>query len=146
MLNLLLRAEKTVLIGCALGVAALTGWSSFAYSSLSGRSEARILRAERDAALERHEKLEQATGDLDQVQAKLASARDGYTRAVHGWAETRTRLGAAQQELAVLTKRIDAVRERVAHTGSVRAAAEATKSAPAKKTAAASAKPATSKP
>lgn len=133
MLNLLLRAEKTVLIGCALGVAALTGWSSFAYSSLSSRSEAKVLRAERDAAMGRHQQLEQANGDLGQVEAKLAAARTDYSRTVQGWAEARTRLGTVQQELAVLTKRVDLAKERVTHTGSVKPAEPAKTAAATKK-------------
>lgn len=120
MLNLLLRAEKSLLIGCALGVAALTGWSSFAYSSLSARSEAKILRAERDEARGRHQQLEQSAGDLGQVETKLAAARTDYSRVVQSWAEARTRLGTAQQELAVLTKRLDLTKERVSQTGSIR--------------------------
>lgn len=120
MSNLLLRAEKSLLIGCALGVAALTGWSSFAYSSLSARGEAKILRAERDEARGLHQQLVQSTGDLGQVEAKLAAARNDYSRAVQAWAETRSRLGVTQQELAVLTKRIDLTKERVTQTGSIR--------------------------
>ena len=133
MMNLLLRADKGLLLGCALGVAALTGWSSFAYSSLSSRSEAKVLRAERDAALGRHQQLQQSAGDLAQVEAKLAAARNDYTRTVQGWAEARTRLGTAQQELAVLSKRIEASKERVTQTGSIKASPEPPKTPAAKK-------------
>ena len=54
--------------------------------------------------LANHQKLQQATGELKQVEAKLGSARVEYGRSVEAWAETRAKLAAAQQELAALTQ------------------------------------------
>lgn len=64
---------------------------------------------------------QQASGDLDQVRGRLASARVEYSQTVQGWAEARARVGVAQQELAAITKRVQQARD-VAQTGSIRAA------------------------
>ncbi len=123
MLHLFLRAERSLLIGCALGIGALVGWSGFAYSSWSSRhlaGQVGTLTAERDAAIAKHQRLTEAAGELSQVEAKLSATRVEYSRAVQAWAETKGRLGAAQQELAGLSKRLDQARDRVAQTGSLR--------------------------
>ncbi|MFL5209050.1 MAG: hypothetical protein ACJ8CC_07865 [Microvirga sp.] len=125
MLHLLRRTERSFLIGCGLGLAAVVGWSSFAYSAWSSRRLAEqvgSLTTERNVVLANHQKLQQATGELKQVEAKLGSARVEYGRSVEAWAETRAKLAAAQQELAALTKRVDQARDRVSQTGSTRPA------------------------
>jgi len=117
------RTERSFLIGCALSVAALIGWSSFAYSAWSSRhlaNQVSALATERSEALANHQRLQQTAGDLKQVEAKLGAARLEYSRAVEGWAETRAKLVTGRQELALLTKRIDQARDRVSQTGSVR--------------------------
>ena len=123
MLHLLRRTERSFLVVCGLGLAAVAGWSSFAYSAWSSRRLAEqvgSLTAERNVVLANHQKLQQATGELKQVEAKLGSARVEYGRSVEAWAETRAKLAAAQQELAALTKRVDQARDRVSQTGSTR--------------------------
>lgn len=120
MLHLLLRAERPFLIGGALAVAALSGWSCFAYSALSWREQVSTLRAEREEAFAKYQRLEQTVGELTQVEAKLAATRVEYSRAVQGWAETRSRIGMAQQELASLGKRLDQASDRASQTGSIR--------------------------
>lgn len=123
MLDLLVRAERSFLIGCGLAVAALVGWTSFAYSAWSSRAltqQVTALTAERDAVAAKHQQLQQAAGELKDVDAKLRSARLEYSQAVEAWAQTKGRLGAAQQELAVLAKRLDQAKDRVAQTGSIR--------------------------
>src|SRR4051794_830918 len=125
MLHLLRRTERSFLIGCGLGLAAVVGWSSFAYSAWSSRRLAEqdgSLTTERNVVLANHQKLQQATGELKQVEAKLDSAHVEYGRSVEAWAQTRAKLAAAKQELAALTKRGDQARDRVSQTGSPRPA------------------------
>ena len=128
MLDRLLRSERSVQIGAALAVAAVAGWSSFAYSALTSGQQVTALTVERDAAVANHDavvanyqKLEKTAGNLKEVEAKLGSARTEYSRVVQGWADTRGRLGAAQQELAALAKRLDQASDRVSQTSSIRA-------------------------
>ena len=120
MLGLLLRAERSFLIGSGLVVAALAGWSSFAYSALSSGQQVTALTAERDAAVVNYQQLQESAGNLKEVEAKLGLARVEYGRVVQGWADTRGRLGTAQQELAALAKRLDLATERVSQTSSIR--------------------------
>lgn len=122
MLDLLFRAEKPFLICSALAVAALAGWSSFAYSASSSGRQAKALMAERDAALANYQQLQASAGKLSEVEAKLGSARLEYGRVVQSWADTRGKLGVAQQQLAALTKRLDQARDQVSQTGSTRPA------------------------
>jgi hypothetical protein len=125
--HLILPAQKLPLPILALVAASLTGWGGFAYSALSASG----VRAERDEALAQHQQLKDATGDLSQVVAKLSATRIEYGRAVQGWAEARARLGATQQELAALTKRVEQAKDRVTETGSIRPAPAASPAKPA---------------
>lgn len=122
--QLLRNGERSVLIGSALAIAACAGWGSFAYGSVSSSGKISALKAERMAVQAKLMQLEEKSGDLAQVEGKLAAARMEYTQAVQAWAEVRARLGAAQQDLAA--KRPAAVRD-VSQTASV------TKPAPAKR-------------
>jgi hypothetical protein len=123
MLQWLVRAERSVLVACGLGAAALIGWSAFAYSAWSSRGFAHqvgALTAERDEARARYARLAQSGGDLAEVEAKLGAARMEYSRTVEAWAKARAGLGAAQQELAAQTKRLELSKDRVSQTGSIR--------------------------
>jgi hypothetical protein len=118
----ILRTKRSPLLGFALTIAAAAGWGSFAYSAWNSHERVSSLVAERDAALAKHERLKEATGELGQVQARLGSARVEYSRVVQGWADAKARSGAVQQELATLTKRLDQAKDRVSQTGSIRPA------------------------
>ena len=127
MLDPLLLSNRLFQFGAALIVAAVAGWGSFAYLAWSSGQHVTALMAEREAALANHDaavanyqKLQEAAGTLKEVEAKLGSARMEYSRVAQGWAETRGKLGAIQQELAVLTNRLDQATERVSQTGSIR--------------------------
>jgi septal ring factor EnvC (AmiA/AmiB activator) len=122
MLELISRTKRSVLIGSALVFAAVVGWGSFAYSALSSQGRVSSVTAERDAALAQRDRLQQAAGELAQVEARLSSARVEYSRVVQGWAEAKARAGVVQQELATLTKRLDQAKDRVSQTGSIRQA------------------------
>jgi len=119
----LLRLQRPFLIYCGLGLAAIIGWSSFAYSAWSARQlsrEVRTLTNERNEARAKHDQLQKSAGDVKQLEAKLSSARAEYSRAVEGWAQTRAKNERAQQELAALTKRIEQAKDGVSQTGSIR--------------------------
>ena len=102
----LLRLQLSSLIYCALGLAAIIGWSSFAYLTWSARELSRqvsILTTERDEAIAdrnavraKHEQLQRSAGELKQVEAKLNMGN------------------------ATLNKRVEEAKEGVSQTGSIR--------------------------
>src|SRR5687767_11978153 len=116
MRDLILRADRPLLLACGLGFAAVIGWGSFGYSAWSSRQLTHQLGAiteQRDEALARFQRLERSAGELSQVEAKLGAARVEFDKAARMWA-------AAQQELATLNKRLDEARQRVSQTGSIK--------------------------
>src|SRR5215204_5266652 len=76
----LLRLQRSSLIYCALGLAAIIGWSSFAYLTWSARELSRqvsILTTERDEAIAdrnavraKHEQLQRSAGELKQLEGQ----------------------------------------------------------------------------
>jgi hypothetical protein len=121
MLDLLFRTRRPFPTRSALALAAVAGWSGFAYSALSSGQHVAALTVERDAAVANYQQLQEAAGNLKEVEAKLGSARIEHSQVVQGWADTRGKLGAAQKELTVLTKRLDQGKDRVSQTGGIRA-------------------------
>jgi exonuclease VII small subunit len=116
MRDLILRADRRLLVCCGLGLAGVIGWGSFAYSAWSSRQLSRqveAITAQRGEALEKYQRLERSAGELAQVEGKLGAARAEFDKAARMWA-------AAQQELAALNKRVDQARERVSQTGSIK--------------------------
>ena len=119
----LLRLQRSSLIYCALGLAAIIGWSSFAYLTWSPRELSRqvsIFTTERDEAIAdrnavraKHEQLQRSAGELKQVEAKLNMGNVELDRTVRAWA-------AAEQKLATLNKRVEEAKEGVSQTGSIR--------------------------
>lgn len=118
MLTLLLQRNRSFAVAAIIG---LSGWGAFAYSARSASGNLGAITAERDALKASYEQLQQASGDLEQVRGRLVSARVEYSQTVQGWAEARAKMGAAQQELAALAKRVQQARD-VAQTGSIRPA------------------------
>jgi uncharacterized protein HemX len=113
-------AKRWPLIGAGLAVVAVIGWGAFGFATLSSSKRATALTAQRDAAVSDLQKLQEAAGQLSQVEAKIGSARLEYSRAVQGLADVRGRIGAAQQELASVSKRAEPATDRVSQTGSIR--------------------------
>ena len=119
----LVRLQRSSLIYFALGLAAIIGWSTFAYLTWSARQLSRhvsILTTERDEAIAdrnavraKHEQLQRSAGELKQVEAKLNMGNAELTRTVRAWA-------AAEQKLAILNKRVEEAKEGVSQTGSIR--------------------------
>ncbi len=122
MSHLFRNSERSVVVGSALVIAAVTGWGASAYSAIRSGGELSAAIAERDAGAAKHQRLEAAVADLAQVEAKVSVTRGQYAQAVQGLAELRVRLGAAQQELAALTKRVQQARDQVSQTGSIKQA------------------------
>ena len=119
----LLRLQRSSPIYCALGLAAIIGWSSFAYLTWSARQLSRqvsILTTERDEAIAdrnavraKHEQLQRSAGELKQVEAKLNMGNVELNRTVRAWA-------AAEQKLAILNKQVAEAKEGASQTGSIR--------------------------
>ena len=119
----LLRLQRSSLIYCGLGLAAIIGWSSFAYLTWSARELSRqvsILTTERDEAIAdrnavraKHEQLQRSAGELKQLEAKLNMGNAELNRTVRAGA-------AAEQKLATLNKRVEEAKEGVSQTGSIR--------------------------
>ena len=115
--------ERAVLIAGVLAFTALAGWTCFAFSASSSRQLTQKLdtaTTELRALAFKYETLQGTVGALGEVEAKLSAARVEHSRAVQAGVEASARLGLVQQELAVLTKRLEQARERTSHTGSIR--------------------------
>ncbi|WP_375459631.1 hypothetical protein [uncultured Enterovirga sp.] len=126
MFDLPFDARRVVQVGAGLALTALIGWGSFAYVALSSSQRLSAARAERDAVVAEMQQLQQKAGQLADMDAKLASARIDYTRANQGLSDVRTRITAAQQELAALnSKRAErSAGEKVSQTGSIQKPSE----------------------
>jgi uncharacterized protein (DUF3084 family) len=119
MLRRVRDADRTALVTAALAFAALAGWGSFAFVALGSSKEIAHLRAEREAILVNQQQLLAATGELQQVESRVSSTRLEYRRVVQAWSDARGRLGATQQELEGLTKRLAQTKDEVDQTGSI---------------------------
>src|SRR3954447_25719715 len=119
----LVRLQRFPLIYFALGLAAIIGWSTFAYSTWSARALARQVStlttqrdeviADRNEVRAKFEQLQRATGELQQVEAKLNVGNAELSRTLRAWA-------AAEQKLAMVNKRLEGTNDIVAQTGSIR--------------------------
>ena len=122
MLHRLHRLERSSLIYCGLGLAAIIGWGNFAHATWSARQlsrDVRTITTERDKAIAdrkqvqaKYEQLQRSAGELKQLEAKLDQGNVELNRTVRAWA-------AAQQKLATLN-RLEATKDGVSQTGSIR--------------------------
>src|SRR3954447_18169188 len=122
-----LKAHRT--LSLILTFLTLVGWGAFAYSAGSAAVATRDLRAElaqskaaQDQLLAERNQQQAAAGDLAQIQAKLASAREDFDILSHKREQARAQVTAAQQELMVLTKRRDEKQAKGSEKGKVQAA------------------------
>ena len=120
MLHLASLPHRLLLVGGALGLAAVLGWGSFAVTLVTSSHRLGAVSAERDAAVAERSLLVDKAGQLADLEAQVASARAEYGRAVQGLAEVKAKTSLAQQELAGLARRSDSPGDRVSHTGSLR--------------------------
>src|SRR4051794_33726668 len=105
----LLRLQRSSLIYCALGLAAVIGWSSFAYLRWSARELSRqvsILTTERDEAIAdrnavraKHEQLQHSAGELKQLEAKLNMGNAELNRTVRAWAAAEQKLRSEERRV-----------------------------------------------
>jgi chromosome segregation ATPase len=121
-----LTANRTLSV--TMTFLALVGWGAFAYAAGSSVSTERQLRAElaqstaaQDQLLAERNQQQAAVGDLGQLQAKLASAREDLETLAQKREQARAQIAAAHQELMVLTKRRDEKQAKVSETERARA-------------------------
>jgi len=130
-----LNAHRT--LSLTVSFLALVGWGAFAYSAGSSASAERDLRAAlaqsqaaQDQLRAERDHQQAAAGDLIQTQAQLVSAR----RELESLAQRRERaaahVAAVQQEMTLLTKRLETKRAKGSETGRAHVAERASKAAP----------------
>ena len=101
------------LVLCSL---ALVGWGAFA----DLRAELAHLKASQDQLLARKQQQE-AVGELAQVQAQIASARDELQALDHKREQAKAQSAAVQQDRTELTKWLDGKRTKRSEKDSIRA-------------------------
>jgi Tfp pilus assembly protein PilO len=133
-LNRRLNANRTLSV--TMSFLALVGWGAFAYAAGSSVSTERQLRNELTQSTATHDQLraerkqqQAAVGDLAQIQAKLASAREDLDILAHEREQATAQVAAVRQDLVVLTKRRNEKQAKVSEKGSVRGAKPSSKPA-----------------
>ena len=129
-----LNANRTLSV--TMSFLALVGWGAFAYAAGSSVSTERQLRNELTQSTATHDQLraerkqqQAAVGDLTQIQAKLAPAREDLDILAHEREQATAQVAAVRQDLVVLTKRRDEKQVKVSEKGSVRGAKPSSKPA-----------------
>src|SRR4051794_2594778 len=130
-----LKAHRT--LSLILAFLALVGWGAFAYSAGSSSIATRDLRAElaqskaaQDQLRAERDQHQAAVGDLTQMQAKLVSAHDELEALAQKRERATVQVAVVQQEMTLLTKRLETKRAKVSETGRARVAERASKAAP----------------
>ena len=100
------------LVLCSL---ALVSWGAFA----DLRAELAQLKASQDQLLAERTQQQEAVGDLAQLQAKLASAREELAALDHKREQAKAQVAAVQQDRTELTKWLDGRRAKGPQKGSV---------------------------
>src|SRR3954462_3152702 len=91
------------LVLCSL---ALVGWGAFA----DLRAELAYLKASQDQLLAERKQQQEAVGELTQLQAQIASARDQHQGLDHKRAKAKAQAAAVQPDRTELTKWLDGKR------------------------------------
>jgi chromosome segregation ATPase len=114
----------------------LGGWAAFAYAAGSSagvqrqlRGEVAQLKAAQDQLLAERTQQQEAWGDLSQLRAKLASAREEIAILAQRREQAKAQVATAQQELTVLVRRLDDKQAGVSETHKVRVTEPSSKSA-----------------
>ena len=102
------------LVLCSL---ALVGWGAFA----DLRAELAYLKASQDQLLAERKQQQEAVGDLAQLQAQIASARDELQALDHKREQAKAQSAAVQQDRTELTKWLDGKRTKRSEKDSIRA-------------------------
>ncbi len=130
------RLNAHRVLSLALCLLALVGWGAFVYAAGSSasaerrfREELAQLKASQDQLLAERNQQQAAVGDLSQLQAKLASAREDLETLAQKREQARAQTAAAHQELMVLTKRRDEKQVKASETERARTAKPVSKPA-----------------
>ncbi|RVU16325.1 hypothetical protein EOE48_16665 [Methylobacterium oryzihabitans] len=133
MAHLRFRPSPAGLVAMALGGVAVFGWGAFAVTASGQHAlETRIaeVEGERDALAARQKQFQQTEAELRERQARIAEAKDDLAGVNAAREKAKVQLAGTQRDLAALTKRLDAAREKAAQTtGSIPAADAAKKPA-----------------
>ena len=131
------RLKAHRMLSLTVSFLALAGWGTFAYSAGSSaraqhqlREEVAQLKAAQDQLLAERTQQQEAWGDLSQLQAKLASAREEIAALAQRREQAKAQVASAQQDLTALVKRLDDKRARVSEARKVRVTEPASKSSP----------------
>ncbi|TNC13350.1 hypothetical protein FF100_11075 [Methylobacterium terricola] len=126
MRTLRFRPNPALLAVGILGLGTLSGWGAYAVSS-SGKAALRTQLAEtegqRDTLAARVKQFQDVEAELRDRQAKIAAARDEIVQLGAARDKAKAQLATTQRDLASLTKRLEAAKEKVTQTGSITPAA-----------------------
>jgi multidrug efflux pump subunit AcrA (membrane-fusion protein) len=118
-----LNAHRVLsLVLCSL---ALVGWGAFADLC----AELAQLKVSQDQLLAERKQQQEAVGDLTQLQAQIASARDELQAFDHKREQAKVQAAAVQQDRTELTKWLDGKRTKGSEKDSVRATKPSSKPA-----------------
>jgi len=109
------RLNAYRVLSLALCSLALVGWGAFA----DLRAELAHLKASQDQRLAERKQQHEAVGDLTQLQAQIASARDELQALDHKREQAKAPAAAVQQDRTGLTKWLEGRQARVPRKGSV---------------------------
>src|SRR3954452_18669312 len=132
-MDLTRRLDAHRVLSLTVSFLALVGWGAFAYSVGSSASAERDLRAELAQSKAAQDQLQAerdqqaAVGELTQVQAKLVSARDELDTLAQKRERASAQVAAVQQEMTLLTKRLETKRAKISETGRARVAGRTSK-------------------
>ncbi len=134
MAHLRFRPSPAGLVAMILGGVAVFGWGAFAVTTSGQRAlETRLteVEGERDALAARQKQFQETEAELRDRQAKIAAAKDDLAGVNAAREKARVQLAGTQRDLAALTKRLEAAREKAAPqtTGSIPAPEAAKKPA-----------------
>ena len=109
------RLKAYRVLSLALCSLALVGWGAFA----DLRSELAQLKANQEQLLAERTQQQEAVGDLNQLQAKLVSAREELAALAHRREQAAAQGAAVQQDRTELTKWLEGRRAKGSQKGSV---------------------------
>ena len=136
-MDLTRRLNAHRVLSLTVSFLALVGWGALAYSAGSSASAERDLRAAlaqsqaaQDQLRAERDHQQAAAGDLTQIEAKLVSARRELESLAQRRGRAAAQVAAVQQEMTLLTKRLEAKRAKGSETGRAHVAERASKAAP----------------
>src|SRR3954471_14655547 len=136
-MDLTRRLNAHRVLSLTVSFLALVGWGAFAYAAGSSARAERALRTElaqsqagQDQLRAERDQQQAAVGDLTQIQAKLVSARGELETLAQKRERATAQVAAVQQEMTLLTKRLETKRAKGSDIGRARVADRASKAAP----------------